>query len=64
MPELVKTIDEILIDVQGYANNQTYKIFYAVFYVSPGLITKQSFDAMWKARDFPDNWKGILVEGN
>lgn len=60
---LIQTIDEILIDVKGYAQNRTYKIFYAVFYVKPGIWTNARFDAVWKEKQFPENWKGLLIQG-
>lgn len=58
---LIKTIDEILIDVEGYRNNRIYKNFYAVFYVKSGIWTSARFDAVWKEKEFPENWKGIMV---
>lgn len=61
---LIETIDQILVDVKGYDKHPTYKIFYAVFYVKPGIWTKSRFDEVWKEKEFPDNWKGILVIGN
>jgi len=61
---LIETIDQILIDVKGYDKHPTYKIFYAVFYVKPGIWTKSRFDEVWKEKEFPENWKGILVIGN
>lgn len=60
---LTKTIEEILIDVQGYSNHNLYKIFYAVFYVSPGIITDSRFKIIWSGYGFPSNWKPILVIG-
>jgi hypothetical protein len=41
---LVKTIEQILIDVKGYAGHPIYKYFYAVFYVKSGIISKNRFD--------------------
>lgn len=61
--DLIRTIDEILIDVKGYAKNPTYKLFYAVFYVKPGIWVRKRFDQVWKEKEFPENWKGIFVEG-
>ncbi len=52
-----------LIDVKGYANNPTYKLFYAVFYVQPGIWVRKRFEEVWKQKEFPENWKGIFVEG-
>ena len=60
---LVKTIEEILIDVQGYSNHHLYKIFYAVFYVQPGVCTEKRFNVIWKKYNFPENWNPILVIG-
>lgn len=60
---LIETIDQILIDVVGYANNDDYKLFYAVFYVKPGIWTKQRFYEVWNEKKFPKNWKGVFVEG-
>ncbi len=61
--KLIHTIDEILIDVNGYDKNPTYKLFYAVFYVKPGIWTKKRFDDVWEEKEFPENWKGIYVIG-
>jgi len=61
--ELNETIDQILIDVAGYAGHPTYKLFYAVFYVTVGACTAGRFHEIWKEKGFPDNWKGILVAG-
>ncbi len=61
---LTDTIDEILIDVKGYNDHPTIKTFYAVFYVLPGIWSKQRFDEVWKEKHFPQNWKAIFVEGN
>jgi uncharacterized protein (DUF1810 family) len=61
--KLIDTIDQILIDVKGYDKHQFYKLFYAVFYVKPGIWTKTRFDTVWKEKEFPENWKGILVVG-
>lgn len=61
--KLINTIDEILIDVKGYENNDVYKIFFAVFYVKAGIWTRKRFEEVWKEKDFPENWKGIFIEG-
>jgi len=61
--KLIDTIDQILIDVQGYRGNETFKLFYAVFYSKPGILTRTRFTEVWHEKHFPDNWKGILVEG-
>ena len=60
---LTKTIEEILIDVQGYSNHHLYKTFYAVFYVSPGITTDTRFKKIWDGYKFPSNWIPILVFG-
>jgi hypothetical protein len=60
---LIKTVDEIFEDVHGYSNHPTYKIFYAVFYAKAGVLSRKRFDELWKSKNFPANWKGILVEG-
>ncbi|KRB54703.1 hypothetical protein [Flavobacterium sp. Root186] len=60
---LIKTIEEILIDVAGYSNHSIYKIFYAVFYVTPGICTEQRFRIIWDEQKFPKNWKSIYVIG-
>lgn len=61
--DLVNTIDEILIDVQGYNDNPSYNTFYAVFYVPAGMCPRIRFDKAWAEKAFPDNWKPIYVEG-
>ena len=60
---LIRTIDEILIDVAGYNNDPDYKIFYAVFYVEPGVVSKPIFMEIWEEKNFPQNWVPIFVEG-
>lgn len=61
--ELNTTMDEILADVEGYNGNPLYKLFYAVFYVKTGTVTKSRFDTMWNTKNFPENWKPFLVQG-
>ncbi len=61
--KLIETIDQILIDVKGYDNNQTYKIFFAVFYVKNNIWSKKRFDAVWEEKEFPNNWKGFFING-
>lgn len=61
--KLIETIDQIVVDVKGYDKHPTYKIFYAVFYVKPGIWTKSRFDEVWKEKKFPYNWKGLLIFG-
>lgn len=60
---LIKTIEEILIDVAGYNGNVSYKNFYAVFYVKTGIWSEKRFQEVWKGYKFPENWKGIYVNG-
>ncbi|MBL1411102.1 PD-(D/E)XK nuclease domain-containing protein [Sphingobacterium faecale] len=62
LKRLTNTMDEILIDVKGYDNNPTYKIFYAVFYVKAGILSPKRFHEIWKEKEFPENWKPIFVE--
>ena len=61
--KLKDVIDQILIDVKGYSNHSTYKLFYAVFYVKPDIWGRKKFEAVWKEKGFPKNWKGIYVVG-
>lgn len=61
---LIKTMEEIIIDVAGYSNHHIYKTFYAVFYVTPGICTTERFDILWNSYKFPDNWKPIYVIGS
>lgn len=61
--ELNITMDEILIDVKGYGGHPDFKLFYAVFYVAAGTVTRSRFNEIWKEKEFPENWKGIMVEG-
>lgn len=58
---LIDTIDQILVDVKGYSHNRVYNLFYAVFYVKSGIWTEKKFNSVWEEREFPDNWKGIIV---
>lgn len=60
---LKEIIDQILIDVHGYSNHPTYKIFYAVFYVKPDIWGRKKFGEVWKEKNFPQNWKGIYIVG-
>lgn len=63
--ERLKTIiDQIFADVIGYSNHQTYKIFYAVFYVTNDFWGRKKFEEIWKEKGFPKNWIGIYVVGN
>lgn len=61
---LVKTIEEILIDVVGYSGHHIYKTFYAVFYVKAGICDENRFNIIWNENRFPKNWKPIFVIGN
>ena len=61
--ELLKEMDQILIDVFGYSNHPIFKRFYAGFYVKSGVISKERFKVLWAERNFPSNWKGIFIEG-
>jgi hypothetical protein len=63
LKRVTNTIEEILIDVQGYSNHHMYKLFYAVFYVKVGVCTQERFTAIWNGYNFPNNWKPILVLG-
>jgi hypothetical protein len=60
---LIKTIEDILIDVVGYNNHATYRNFYAVFYVKPGIWSERRFQEVWNGYKFPLNWKSIYVIG-
>lgn len=60
---LIETIDQILIDVNGYDKHPIYKLFYAVFYVKSGIWPKQRFDEVWAEKKFPKNWRGIIIQG-
>lgn len=57
------TMDQVMADVEGYGNDPIYKLFYAVFYVKTGAISKDRFDQLWHSKSFPSNWKPIFVEG-
>lgn len=59
--KLKETIDQILIDVQGYSKHEIYKIFYAVFYVKPDIWGRQKFEKVWEEKGFPPNWKGKYI---
>jgi hypothetical protein len=61
---LITAIDEVIIDEKGYDNHDTYKQFYAVFYIAPGNITESRFKHIWSEKNFPENWKAIFVLGN
>lgn len=61
--ELNRTMDEILADVEGYKGNPSYSVFYAVFYAANSICSPQRFNCMWAEKHFPENWKGIYVQG-
>ncbi|NRT13626.1 hypothetical protein [Flavobacterium sp. 14A] len=61
--KLKATIDQILVDVVGYSNHSTYKLFYAVFYVTGDFWGRKKFNEIWKEKGFPKNWIGIYVVG-
>ena len=61
--ELNRTMDEILADVEGYKGNPSYSVFYSVFYAVGSFCSPQRFNCMWEEKHFPDNWKGIYVQG-
>lgn len=61
--KLIDTIESIHVDVRGYANHPTYKIFYAVFYVISGACSETRFKAIWEDQNFPDDWKPVIVFG-
>lgn len=61
--ELNRTMDEILADVEGYKGNPSYSVFYSVFYAAGSFCSPQRFNCMWEEKHFPDNWKGIYVQG-
>lgn len=61
--DLNTKIDQVLADVKGYDNHAIYNLFYAVFYVKTGAITKDRFDLLWQSKSFPSNWKPVFVEG-
>lgn len=60
---LAKTIEDIHVDVKGYANHPIYTLFFAVFYLKTGLVTEMRFKEIWDSKGFPENWKPIFVEG-
>jgi hypothetical protein len=60
---VINTIEQILVDVAGYSNHPTFKIFYAVFYVKAGVFSEERFQIIWRGYRFPDNWKPIFVIG-
>jgi len=60
---LSKTVEQILIDVEGYDNHPDYILFYAVFYVKTGVCTEARFFQIWEEKHFPKNWKPIFVHG-
>lgn len=61
--ELNRTMDEILADVEGYKGNPSYSVFYAVFYAANSICSPKRFNCMWAEKHFPENWKGIYVQG-
>ena len=61
--DLNTKIDQVLADVKGYDNHSIYTLFYAVFYVKTGAISKDRFEQLWQTKMFPSNWKPIFVEG-
>lgn len=60
---LTQTIEDINTDVKGYSQHSHYHLFYAVFYLKPGICTESRFHAIWDDYKFPNNWKPIVVFG-
>ena len=46
-----------------YKGNPSYSVFYSVFYAVGSFCSPQRFNCMWEEKHFPDNWKGIYVQG-
>jgi hypothetical protein len=61
--KLVKIMDQIFEDVHGYSNHSIYRLFYAVFYVTPGIWSDDRFNHVWKEKKFPNNWKPFYIVG-
>lgn len=61
--DLNRTMDEILADAEGYKGNPSYSVFYAVFYAANSICSPKRFNCMWTEKHFPENWKGIYVQG-
>jgi hypothetical protein len=61
--KLKSQIDEITVDTKSYTGDEKYKIFYAVFYVTDDFWGIDKFEAVWKGKDFPKNWKFIYIIG-
>lgn len=60
--KLERLVDQVKTDVDYYANNSIYIVFYAVFYCEIE-ITWEQFNLIWKSKSFPEYWIPILVCG-
>ena len=62
--DIQKTISEIADDVIGYKDKigtNDYVRFYCVYYLKKHFVTKERFIILWKEREYPENWKPIIV---
>lgn len=56
-------IAQIADDVKGYTGDNDYNLFYAVFYVKSDIFGKKKFEAAWKEKKFPKNWRAFYIVG-
>lgn len=50
-------------DVKGYTDDDTYHLFYAVFYLTRDFWGQEKFAVAWNEKKFPENWIPIYVVG-
>ena len=57
-------LDQVKTDADNYTDDPEYNRFYAVFYISSQkLISEKAFLSEWGDKNFPSNWKAIVVFG-
>ncbi|WP_435037171.1 hypothetical protein [Pseudomonas neuropathica] len=62
--KLKATIAQLSDDIHGYSNEYDYRLFYAVFYVTQDFIGLEKFNAIWKEKQYPKNWKAFYIVGS
>ncbi|MDP2021738.1 MAG: hypothetical protein Q8L16_12660 [Hydrogenophaga sp.] len=60
---LKSVIAQISDDVKGYSGDDDYNLFYVVFYVTEDFWGESKFKAVWREKEFPNNWRWHYVVG-
>ena len=57
-------IDQVKTDAINYRYHDRYNLFYAVLYfIDNKKYKKEALESCWKSKNFPPNWKLIIVNG-